>query len=219
MYKFKSKLKFSALLIIIGIFFIVASFGPLIKDEVWFYLKQFKNQQMSLSTSGGEKDSAFARFLTSTPIQITPVNKDFSLVIEKIGVNAPIVADVPVDNEEAYKEALQHGIAQAITSDYPTKSPSNVYLFAHTSLGFWDLGGYATVFNLLHQLSIGDPIHVFYKNSDYVYIVVNKEIVGGWNTFPLTRPTIEPLLTLQTCDPPGTTLNRLIITAKLKEVL
>ena len=209
--------------ILTGVLVILATFGPLIKDEVWYYLKQFKHQQMTLTnkSGAGSTDSAFARFLTSTPIQMTPVNKDFSIVIEKIGVNAPIVANVPVTDERAYKEALKQGVAQAITSDYPTPAPSNVYLFAHTSLGFWDfgLGGYSTVFNLLHQMTVGDPIHIFYKGDDYVYIVVNKEIVSGWNTFPLTRPTIEPLLTLQTCDPPGTILNRLIVTAKLKEVL
>ncbi|EKE00377.1 MAG: hypothetical protein ACD_22C00036G0004, partial [uncultured bacterium] len=32
------------------------------------------------------------------------------------------------------------------------------------------------------------------------------------------RPVIEPILTLQTCDPPGTTINRLIVTAKLEKV-
>ena len=51
-----------------------------------------------------------------------------------------------------------------------------------------------------------------------MYEVVNKEIVKGWNTNPLTRPTIEPILTLQTCDPPGTTINRYVVTAKLVEV-
>jgi sortase (surface protein transpeptidase) len=47
---------------------------------------------------------------------------------------------------------------------------------------------------------------------------VSKELLKGWDTFPLTRTTIEPILTLQTCDPPGTTLNRLVVTAKLLEV-
>ena len=211
-------LNFPNILIGIGILFLLLSFGPLIVQEVWYFFKEVKNQDYSLTTKNGEKDSVFARFLTSAPIKIVPVNKDFSIVIEKIGVNAPIVADVSVVDEKEYKEALKTGVAHAISSDYPTASPSNVYLFAHASLNFWDLGKYATVFNLLKKLDYKDKIHVFYKNSDYVYEVVNKEVVKGWNVNSITRPVIEPILTLQTCDPPGTTINRFVVTAKLVEV-
>jgi LPXTG-site transpeptidase (sortase) family protein len=146
------------------------------------------------------------------------VNKDFSIVIEKIDVNAPIVPNVSVIDENAYKEALKKGIASAISSDFPTTSPSNVYLFAHSSLNFWELGKYATTFNLLRKLNYKDKIHIFYEQRDFVYEVVNKEVVKGWDMRPLTRAVIEPLLTLQTCDPPGTTINRYVVTAKLLEV-
>ena len=74
------------------------------------------------------------------------------------------------------------------------------------------------ILNLLRKLELGDRIHVFRNNTEFVYHVVNKETLKGWNTYPLTRPVIEPILTLQTCDPPGTTLNRLVVTAKLIEV-
>ena len=108
-------------------------------------------------------------------------------------------------------------MAHSIASDYPTTSPSNVYLFAHASLNFWSLGKYATVFNLLRKLEYGDKIHLFYKDDQYVYEVVNKETVKGWDTSSITRSVIEPILTLQTCDPPGTTINRFVVTAKLLE--
>ena len=216
--KKKSILNLPNILIFLGVLFLLMSFGPLIGQEVWYFFKEIKNQQYSLDAKNGEKDSVFARFLTSDPIKLEPVNRDFSIVIEKIGVNAPIVKDVSITDENAYKNALKLGVAHAISSDYPTTSPSNVYLFAHASLNFWDLGKYATVFNLLKKLNYKDKIHIFYNNSDYVYEVMNKEIVKGWDTKPITRPVIEPILTLQTCDPPGTTLNRLVVTAKLLEV-
>jgi len=72
---------------------------------------------------------------------------------------------------------------------------------------------------LLRKLEPEDRIHVFFEGDTYVYEVMNKEVYPGWNTFPLSRSVIEPILTLQTCDPPGTTINRLVVTAKLKEVL
>lgn len=204
--------------IFIGIGMLIAAYGPLVYDEVWFYLNTQKNQEISLDTKDGISDSPFARLLSTRPIRIEPVNKDFSLVIEKIGVNVPVNADITVTDKEAYNEALKSGVAHASVSDYPSSEPGNVYMFAHSAIDFWNLGKYAKVFNLLRKVELGDEIHVFYEGNDYVYEVVNEEIYKGWNTYPLTRATLEPVLTLQTCDPPGTTLNRLVVTAVLKEV-
>lgn len=201
-----------------GILFLLGSFGPLLLSEAWFLFKETKNQYFTLNAQNSVEDSVFSRLLSSRPILIEPVNKEFSLVIERIGVNAPIVANVSVTDEDAYIESLKSGVAHAITSDLPTDSGSNVYLFAHASLDFWNLGKYATVFNLLRKLDAGDRIHIFYEGRQYTYETVNNEVVKGWNTYPLTRKTIEPILTLQTCDPPGTTLNRLVVTAKLVEI-
>jgi sortase A len=214
----KSKLiNFPNFLIFLGVLFLLLSFGPLIVQEIWFFIKEAKNQEYSLESGEVAEDSVFGRLLTGDPIKIEPVNRDFSIVIERIGVNAPVVPNVSVTDENAYKEALKTGVAHAISSDYPTTAPSNVYIFAHASLNFWDLGKYATVFNLLRKLNINDKINIFYQGDRYIYEVVNKEVVKGWNTTSITRSVIEPVLTLQTCDPPGTTINRLVVTSKLIE--
>ena len=215
----KKLINFPNILIFTGILFLLMSFGPLIVQEIWYFIKDMKNQEYSLDTSGqgGEEYSVFGSLLKSTPVMMKPVNEDFSIIIEKIGVNSPIVRDISVVDEKAYKEALKTGVAHAISSDYPTTAPSNVYLFAHASLNFWDLGKYATVFNLLRKMDLKDKINIFYQGDRYVYEVVNKEVVRGWNTNSITRSVIEPILTLQTCDPPGTTINRFVVTAKLIE--
>jgi len=111
-------------------------------------------------------------------------------------------------------EALSRGVAHAKGTALPGEV-GNVYLFAHSSLNFWQLGKYATVFNLLRKLEPGDKIVLFYEGRRYNYIVTKREIVPRFNTKPLLKRVSEPTLTLQTCYPPGTTLNRLIITAKL----
>lgn len=210
---------FSTSLIIVGVLFIALGFGPIVVDEIWFQLKELKNQELILNSETAQKDSPFARFLTSNPISITPVNTDFSLVIERIGVNVPVVADVPVTNKDVYMESLKGGVAHANTSSYPSQDPGNVYIFAHTTVNFWELGRYARAFNLLRKLKVGDRAHLFYKDQDFVYEVINVEKFDGWNTYPITRSVIEPLLTLQTCDPPGTTIDRLVVTAKLVKVI
>lgn len=206
------------LLIVLGIGLLAVAYGPIIYDEAWYWLKTQKSQELSLGNEAGVEDSVFARLLTNKAINITPVDTNFGIVIEKLGVNAPIRADVRVTDENEYNKSLKEGVAHASVSDYPSEYPGNVYLFAHSAIDFWNLGKYAKVFNLLRKLEIGDKVHIFYTGTDYVYEVVNKEMYKGWNTYPLTRSTLEPVLTLQTCDPPGTTLNRLVITATLKEV-
>jgi len=221
--KNKKFFNFSNILILLGLIFIALSLGPLIIQEIWYFAKESKKQEYSLEEDKGVVESEegevsiFAGLLTSTPVKIKPINDDFSIVIEKLGVNVPIVPNVSITDEKAYKEALKHGVAHSVSSDYPTTSPSNVYLFAHASLNFWDLGKYATVFNLLRKLDIGDSVNIFYQGDRYVYKVVNRVVVKVCNTTSITRSVIEPILTLQTCDPPGTTINRLVVTAKLLE--
>lgn len=216
----------SNILILGGVSFLLLAFGPVIRDEASYLYMKVKSQKFVLvtqsstdaETPAAEKRSLFAQLLSTRPIEITPVNRDFSLVIEKIGLNAPVVADVSVTNPDAYNTALKEGIAHASISNYPSSEAGNTYLFAHASTNFWELGQYATVFNLLRKLEVGDRVHTFFENKEFVYEVVNVEVLDGWNIYPITRPVIEPTLTLQTCDPPGTTINRLVVTSKLLEV-
>lgn len=209
------------ILIIAGIGMLLLAYGPIIYDEVWYRLKTYRRQEISLNIPEeiSIPDSAFARLLSSKPIRVTPPDKSFSIVIEKIGVSAPIVADVSVTDKTDYLRALKGGVAHALSSDYPSEERGNIYLFAHSALNFWDFGKYAKVFNLLRKVEIGDTVYIFYQGDAYVYEVTSVENYKGWNTYPLTRPTLEPILTLQTCDPPGTTLNRLVVTAKLTDVV
>lgn len=209
------------LLIVIGVLMLLLAYGPILYDELWYRLKTYRKQEISLNIPEeiSTPDSAFARLLTTRPIRVKPADKSFSIVIERIGVNAPIVADVPVTDKKEYLNSLKDGVAHALVSDYPSKERGNVYLFAHSALNFWDFGKYSKVFNLLRKVEIGDAVYIFYEGDAYVYEVASSETYKGWNTYPLTRPTLEPILTLQTCDPPGTTLNRLVVTAKLVEVV
>ncbi len=208
------------LLILAGLVMLLLAYGPLLFDEAMYWVKDQKNQEIVFNREipNSIQDSVFARLISSQPIKLDPVSRDFSIIIEKLGVNAPIIADVSVTDEDAYLEALKDGVAHANITDYPSETSGNVYLFAHSALNFWDFGKYAKVFNLLRKLEEGDKIHIVYEEKVYEYSVMTIENYKGWNVYPLTRKTIEPLLTLQTCDPPGTTINRLIVTAKLVRV-
>jgi sortase A len=186
-------------------------------------MKEFRGVTFSLdktsATTTPTKDHSPFGFLLSKypPIKVTPVNQDYSIIIEKIGVNAPIVSDVDVAKRSDYMEALKHGVAEAAGSVHPGEV-GNTYLFAHSALDFWDFGPYALVFTLLNRVENGDRVVLFYRGQRYDYTIANKEIVKGFNTEPLGRQYDSPTLTIQTCDPPGTALNRLIVTAKLVKV-
>lgn len=155
----------SNFLILAGLFFLVFSLGPTINLEIWYKLKEFRGINFSLDSKASQVDPRQASpfgFLLSKypPIKVEPVNRENSIVIEKIGVNAPIVPDVNVADRSEYLEALKRGVAQAKGSSRPGEV-GNTYLFAHSALDFWNFGPYALVFTLLSKLEKGDRIVLF----------------------------------------------------------
>lgn len=200
-------------LILGSLVFLSISLWPLLKGEAGFYWRRFRGVEYRLEERSQPQHPSPPISTPKTQLAVTPINTDFSIVIEKIGVNAPIVQNVDTDSNAAYMEALRHGVAHAKNTATPDE-PGNVYLFAHSTLNFWEYGEYATVFTLLHQLNPGDRIVLFYQDERYDYRVAEKEIVPGFDTTPLSRESLRRVLTIQTCDPPGTTLRRLIVIAE-----
>lgn len=199
-------------LILGALVYFLSTFWEVGRQEALYAYWNLRGQKFSVD----EGEVGFAGLLRQpTPLKVEPVSKDFGIVIEKIGVNAPIIGDVSVVDQRAYLAALQTGVAQAQGTAKPGQV-GNSYLFAHSSLDFWNYGPYAGVFNLLRKLEVGDRIVVFYQGRRLDYYVTATEIVSGFNTEPLLRTFSTPHLTLQTCDPPGVALNRLIVTAELR---
>ncbi len=207
--------------LILGGFVILGyTYLPIIGGEVWYQIMKLRKMTYTLTAKTVQKPdnvSVFSQYLKSGPLPLQPVNSDFSIAIEKIGVSAPVVKNVSVTDENEYMKSLDNGVAHAVGTALPGEK-GNVYIFAHSSLGFFRFSKYAAVFNLLRKLDKGDQVHLFYQNKDYIYEVLGKEVVSGWNTYSLTRTVLEPTLTLQTCDPPGTTFNRLVVTSRLIKV-
>lgn len=184
----------STLLIILGLALLLAVIAPQLIGEIRYQRRQFLPPS-SLSTP-------------------KPASFDFGLIINKIGVNVPVVANVDMSKKEVYQQALRLGVAHALGSSLPNQGAGTTFLFAHSSMDFWALGKYATVFNLLPKMKVGDPIIIFYQGKEYYYRVTKKEIVRGFATKFLNSASNQPpLVVLQTCYPIGTTLNRLLVTA------
>lgn len=197
------------------------SLFPIVKAEVIYRFQRWRGitysvDENSKSSSTLSKGAAYFAVLAKepTPLKIEPLSREFGIIIEKIGVNAPIVADVDSANYEEYMEALRHGVAHAKYTSYPGEA-GNSYVHGHSTLNFWQMGKYATVFTLLNKVEVGDRIVTFYKGKRFDYRVVKKEYFDHYDITPILREYSEPTLSVQTCHPPGTTRQRLVLTANL----
>lgn len=218
------------LFIFIGGLAVLFQFGPVLGSELGFRKDQVFGFSHSLSptviTSGGQVQtlpslsassgapSSFGALADVGSTQIQPVSVDFGIVIEKINANSKVIANVDANNTSDYERALSQGVAEAAGSTLPGQ-PGNLYIFSHSVDAPWNVVRFNAVFYLLRELESGDKVVIFYLGRRYDYIVFDKQIVEPTNTTLLTNRYDKPVLTLQTCDPPGTLLHRLIVRAKL----
>ena len=208
---------FPKLLIILGLSIQILSNYQFAWSEIRFYYNLLTGTkfQLEVSRNTALEKQGFTNLVEEGSVKIKPLDTKFGLVIEKLNLNAPIVKDVSIINEKDYLEALKEGIAHASFSGYPNQENANVYLFAHSAYNFWELGKYSSVFNQLHKLNIKDQVSLFYEGKRYVYEVDNKILINDFKVDETIYEGFGPSLTLQTCYPAGTTLNRLVIRASL----
>lgn len=207
-----------------GLISFIFILGPLVSVETKYRadrilgIKRTVGNVSSSNETGTTKqaDTASQSFssLNLAENNIIPVSTEFGIVIEKINANAKVIADVDPGNEKQYVNALQLGVAAALGST-PPGEPGNLYLFSHSTDAPWNIIRFNAIFYLLKEVDKGDRIIIFYKDKRYDYIVFDKQITNPTDVSYLTNRYDAPVLTLQTCDPPGTLLNRLIVRAKL----
>jgi LPXTG-site transpeptidase (sortase) family protein len=148
--------------------------------------------------------------------QIVPVNTDFSIIVPKIGINAPVIANVDPAQPDKYKEALQKGVAHAATSFTPDQK-GTVYLFSHSTNYDWFVKDLNAVFYMLKNLDTGDYVVLYYKGVRYTYVLKEKRVVSPSKISYLVPEAGQKKLILQTCWPPGSTAERLLLFADLVE--
>ncbi len=132
---------------------------------------------------------------------------------EREDANANILPDIDPSNRKEYLDALKKGVAHTRGTAYPGED-GHIFLFAHSTDNFWNVSNFNAVFYLLYKLEKGDEVNVYFKGKRYKYAVEDKKVVFPTDIEYLTRKTDSEFLTLQTCWPPGTTLQRLLVFAK-----
>lgn len=134
------------------------------------------------------------------------------IVIPAVFIDEPIVFNVDPNDSVRYLEALKHGIAHASGTGFPGSGTMGYY-FAHSSTPTF-VRQFNAVFYLLHKLNIGDAIHIFQEGKRYDYVVYAKQLVDPKDTSFLRYTNPVETIVLQTCWPPGTTSERLLVFAK-----
>lgn len=198
-------------LVITALLALCGFFWPVILTELGYRLRSAASNAAQ-AQDAGILSPLFAQL---SPLTQEPVDPSFSILIEKIGANSKVIANVDPTNEKDYLEALKLGVAHAAGTALPGEK-GNMYLFAHSTDAPYNIARYNAVFYLLRELAPGDRVVIVANGWRYDYTVTEKFTTQPHDIQWLKKEAAEPILTLQTCWPPGTTLKRLIVRAHLE---
>lgn len=204
------------ILLSVGLGGMLGPFVPALRLESVYALKQLATRASQPAPLPKAVPVVFEPLTTPDGASIDPVNLDFALIVPKIGINAPIVANVDPARPNEYKAALKTGVAHASTSFFPNED-GTVYLFSHSTNYDWFVDDLNAVFYLLKNLEKDDAVVIMYKGKRYTYKITGKKVVSPTNTTYLYPYVGHRNLILQTCWPPGSVSQRLLIFADLIE--
>lgn len=144
----------------------------------------------------------------------TSVGPEPKLIIPKINAELPVIYDQKAIDEASIQKALEEGVVHYSTTSMPGEN-GNGAIFGHSSNNILNKGKYKFAFVLLRRLEVGDTFILQRDGKRYVYRVFTKQVV------PPTQVSVihdthgkTATFSLITCDPPGTSTNRLVVTGE-----
>ncbi len=156
------------------------------------------------------------RTVSATPIigtQSSEVGPEPKIIIPKINLEVPIVYDLQTVEEVTIQNALEDGVVHYANTPKSGETGNSV-IVGHSSNNIFNKGKYKFAFVLLKRLEAEDTFFVHRDGVRYTYKVYKKEIVSPDAVSVLNTQDRSNTITLITCDPPGTSINRLIIVAE-----
>lgn len=192
---------------------LIFTYGPVAREEIGYALRGPQTQ----TTSGFSDLIQRAEAQTTAQVQAEAasygVDSYFSIVIPKLGASSNVIANVDTTEKTSYLDALQKGVAHAKGTNFPGQE-KRIFLFSHSTDSPLSFAKYNAVFYLLRKLETGDRIIIFFADKKYEYEMVERIVTNPADVSWLTADTDGEDLVLQTCDPPGTTWNRLLVIAR-----
>lgn len=156
-----------------------------------------------------------SRVVAATPLIVSSnsiaATSTPEVIIPKINVEIPVNYSETSTDESAIENDLEDGVVHYPTTVLPGQV-GNAAFFGHSSNNIFNKGKYKFAFVLLHTLVPGDTFYLTYNSKVYVYKVISRTIVDPSDVGvlgPVAGQTATA--TLITCDPPGTSLHRLIV--------
>lgn len=135
---------------------------------------------------------------------------DTKVIIPKINVEIPVVYDQTSIKEEDIQNSLEDGVVHYATTASPGEQ-GNAVIFGHSSNNILNKGKYKFAFVLLNRLQVGDTFSLTKNGQRYTYKVYEKKVVKPDEVSVLGPTDRGATATLITCDPPGTSTNRLVV--------
>jgi len=145
-----------------------------------------------------------------------PLPDKAKLVIDEIGVNAPIVFNVP-DNTDLIYNQLENGVVHYSITAKPG-TPGTGIILGHSSAYPWYKGDFGAVFALLSKLKPGDRFYVQYSDDRSFFYEVKESLV--FNPFKTDERlnaienAVGNNLILVSCYPVGTNYLRIAVRAQ-----
>ncbi len=136
----------------------------------------------------------------------------FFIEIPKLNLYEKVHANVDPNNVKEYQLALEEGVAHALNSSFPGENKL-VYVFGHSTNGAWNVEAYNAVFYQIKELEIGDQIILHLGEQKFTYQVSEQNVVKGNEINFVNDRQNQNILLLQTCWPPGTSWQRLFVSA------
>ncbi len=194
----------------ISVSWFVLTFGPAVKVEIEYQLRQFMD-----SVGADQLSELFWPGNVSWELADPDVNYQYGIVIPKIRLKETVIFNVDPNDEESYTVALSNGIAHAAGTGFPGNGQLGYY-FAHSAQSAFTRQ-FKAVFYLLGKLESGDEVFVFHNGEKYEYKVIGSEVTSPTELDFLSRTYPKETIVLQTCWPLGFAHQRKLVFAERVE--
>jgi sortase A len=156
-----------------------------------------------------------SRTITNTPIinDSGTISPNPEIIIPKINVEIPVIYTVTTTDPDTVEDALEGGVVHYADTALPGQDGNGV-IVGHSSNNIFNPGKYKFAFVLLSRLDGGDTFYLDKNGVRYTYQVYQKEIVSPTDVSVLGPQSQPATFSLITCDPPGTSTNRLVVVGK-----
>lgn len=194
-------------LLLVFIFWVASVVLPVLAVELTYQYRR------GLSDIFGVTDIR-ALIVPNFRLEVATTYRQNGITIPSLFIDEPVIYNVDPNDERAYKRALKQGIAHASGTGLPGDGTLGYY-FAHSSSPSF-VNQFNAVFYLLDKLVTGDTVTVWHEGKRFEYEVYDKRITTPTDVSFLTDSYPEETIVLQTCWPPGTTFQRLLVFARRK---